>query len=167
MGSRRWIVPVLGAFGDDGGARFAQIAHRASISPESLKRTLNALIDLGWVHHNKGYGHPLRPEYRLTVKGCKVAKIAKQISVATRELALKPSDFNRWAYALIYIAASGKHRFSEIEAELGKASPRALAQSLKKLVEAGLIERTVKNSYPPKPHYTLTEDGQSLAKILQ
>ncbi len=166
LGSRRWIVPVLGAFKEDGKIRFAQITHRLSLGSESLKRTLDALILMGWVERNTGYGHPLRPEYLLTDQGVKVSKIASDISIALCQLKLEPSHMTRWSYPLLVAIMSGNHRFSDLEAALQAASPRALTQSLKKLVESGLVLRTVENAYPPQTHYALAGRGRMLAKTL-
>ena len=43
-----------------------ELQRRLDVTRDSLRRALDALIALGYVRRNEGYGHPLRPEYLIT-----------------------------------------------------------------------------------------------------
>ncbi len=63
----RWSVPILAELHRQRGSRFVTLARTLGMSRESLRRTLAALIESGLVGRNPGYGHPLRPEYVLSM----------------------------------------------------------------------------------------------------
>ncbi|MGL5254367.1 MAG: winged helix-turn-helix transcriptional regulator [Brevinema sp.] len=68
---------------------------------------------------------------------------------------------------LWHLGAEGVHRYSEIRRKLGKITHKMLAQQLKSLEEDGLILRKEYPQVPPKVEYSLTDEGQSLMKILK
>ena len=54
----RWAVPVLAELHRGaGGAKFVTLVNRLGIGRDSLRRTLAALIERGWVMPNPGHGH--------------------------------------------------------------------------------------------------------------
>ncbi len=57
-------------------------------------------------------------------------------------------------------------RFAELE-EILQVSPNTLSARLKKLEQAGVIERRMYSSHPPRAEYYLTEKGQALAPVLK
>src|ERR671932_1580387 len=69
----RWSAAVLAELRRTRGTRFVVLSKSLGVGRESLRRTLDALIELGLVRRNPGYGHPLRPEYLLTRRGEAVA----------------------------------------------------------------------------------------------
>src|ERR671932_2722006 len=70
----RWSAAVLAELRRTRGTRFVVLSKSLGVGRESLRRTLDALIELGLVRRNPGYGHPLRPEYLLTRRGERVAE---------------------------------------------------------------------------------------------
>ena len=62
----------------------------------------------------------------------------------------------RWALALLYASHAGAVRFNEFRQVVGEIPPRTLAQRLAELEEAGLLEREVVPSRPPRVEYRLT-----------
>ena len=66
----RWNIAIVAELHRSNGAKFVTLANRLELGHSTLKRCLNALIDLGLVRRNPGYGHPLRPEYLLTARTC-------------------------------------------------------------------------------------------------
>jgi DNA-binding HxlR family transcriptional regulator len=72
----------------------------------------------------------------------------------------------RWALALLYAAYSGAVRFNEFRQMLREIPPRTLAQRLSELEEAGLIERRVLATRPPRVEYRLTPQGRRLEALL-
>ena len=67
---------------------------------------------------------------------------------------------------MLYAAQSGALRFNEFKQMLGSVPPRTLAQRLSELEEAGLLERRVIDSRPPRAEYRLTETGERFAEVV-
>jgi DNA-binding HxlR family transcriptional regulator len=160
----RWAAPILAELRRQKGARFAALAGILGVGRESLRRTLDALIDLGLVARNPGYGHPLRPEYVLTRRGTHVAARCARLLGALgdkREVALR-----KWSLPVL-IALRHADRFSELRDELPGITPRALALALKDLQAAGLVERRVdEDAYPPTVVYAATHAARPLQRAL-
>jgi DNA-binding HxlR family transcriptional regulator len=73
-------------------------------------------------------------------------------------------------WALLTIAMIGNHkklRFNQIMRNLKGISPKTLADLLKRLEAAGLIQRKVFAEIPPRVEYSLTEDGVELRKAIR
>lgn len=73
----------------------------------------------------------------------------------------------RWQLSVIYAALSGAMRFSEFAQAVDGISPRMLAERLRDLEAAGLIERRVLPTSPPAVEYRLTERGRKLGPIVE
>src|SRR2546421_6886856 len=125
----RWSAPVLAELLRQKGSRFAALAGGLGVGRESLRRTLDSLLELGLVARNPGYGHPLRPEYVLTRRGHAVAERCRRLLAAlddgTADVALR-----KWSLPLL-VALRRPSRFSELRAELTGVTGRALALALK------------------------------------
>ncbi len=72
----------------------------------------------------------------------------------------------RWALALLYAAHTGAVRFNEFRQVLPEIPPRTLAQRLLELEDAGLLERRVLASRPPRVEYRLTARGRRLKAVV-
>ena len=70
-----------------------------------------------------------------------------------------------WSILLLRDAFLGLRRFDEFEASLGIA-PNMLTRRLKKLVDAGLLERRQYGSHSRRFEYLLTERGRSFRPVL-
>lgn len=73
----------------------------------------------------------------------------------------------RWQLSIIYAALSGALRFNEFADAVAGISPRMLAERLRDLEAAGLVQRTVIPSSPPTVEYRLTERGRRLAPLIE
>src|SRR5215469_4125205 len=73
----------------------------------------------------------------------------------------------RWQLSVIYAALSGALRFNEFAQAVAGISPRMLAERLRDLEAAGLIERRVLPTSPPTVEYRLTERGRRLGPIVE
>lgn len=164
MGQHRWLPILLAEIAKSDGARFVELIHRMNISRESLSRTIESAIALGWVVRNPGHGHPLRPEYILSDAGIVVAMRAAEIVHAEAMNGLSPLGMNRWSRPIIRVIDEGERRYSAIANRLSGSNPRALTQSLKALVSQHLVDRRVIDGYPPTSEYMLTENGLSIAQ---
>jgi DNA-binding HxlR family transcriptional regulator len=72
----------------------------------------------------------------------------------------------RWQLSVIYAALTGALRFNEFADAVAGISPRMLSERLRDLEAAGLIEREVVPSSPPKVEYRLTDRGRRLGPII-
>ena len=74
----------------------------------------------------------------------------------------------RWALAILWAAAeAGAVRFNEFKQTLEGIPPRTLAARLSELEEAGVLERRVFDSRPPRVEYRLTEAGRRLNYVVE
>ena len=72
----------------------------------------------------------------------------------------------RWKAVVLEQVLEGAKRFSELKRGINGITQRALAQQLRELQSAGIIERTVYPDAPPRVVYTVTPLGKSLAPLL-
>jgi DNA-binding HxlR family transcriptional regulator len=72
----------------------------------------------------------------------------------------------RWQLLVIYAALGGALRFNDFADAVAGISPRMLSERLRDLEAAGLIERKVIPSSPPKVEYRLTDRGRQLGPII-
>ena len=161
LSHHRWTLPVLAEIDRTHGSRFATLAGRLGVSGESLRRTLAALVDEGLVARNPGHGHPLRPEYVLTLSGGVVAPACRSVLEA-----LGPHEavgLKKWSLPVL-AELEGPRRFSELRAALPEATARALTLTLKDLAAAGLVRRTVTDAYPPAVVYEPAPAARSLVE---
>jgi DNA-binding HxlR family transcriptional regulator len=73
----------------------------------------------------------------------------------------------RWTVSVLYAAHSGASRFNEFLQSVGRIPPGTLAARLGELEAAGILERRVIDSRPPRAEYVLTGRGQELGVLLQ
>lgn len=162
----RWSVPILAELYRTDGSRFVVLVNRLGISPDSLRHTLKALIDAGWVRRNPGYGHPLRPEYVLTPSGTVLAPACTHLAKMLRTMEIEEIGLRKWSMPVVAGLRAGNERFSDLKSSLTGITARALTLALKDLQAAGLANRTVLNLYPPTTRYRLTVDGRRLGRAL-
>ncbi len=72
----------------------------------------------------------------------------------------------RWLLQILYAAHEGALRFNEFRQAVGLVPPRTLAARLVELENAGVLERVVVDSRPPRVEYRLTEEGRRLKVIV-
>jgi DNA-binding HxlR family transcriptional regulator len=72
----------------------------------------------------------------------------------------------RWSLLALREIVLGNNRFDQIARNTG-ASRDILSTRLRKLVEAGVLDRQQYSSHPPRYGYVLTEAGRALRPILQ
>jgi DNA-binding HxlR family transcriptional regulator len=73
----------------------------------------------------------------------------------------------KWkVFILSYLAQHGTLRFGELKRLIPKVTQKMLAQQLKELEEAGLVNRRVYAQVPPKVEYRLTTHGLTLRPVL-
>ncbi|SDY39732.1 transcriptional regulator, HxlR family [Micromonospora pattaloongensis] len=72
---------------------------------------------------------------------------------------------DRWCWLVVRDVARGHRRFDDLVAELG-ISRKVLADRLRHLVDAGVLERVAYTSAPPRHDYLLTARGRALLPVL-
>lgn len=73
---------------------------------------------------------------------------------------------SRWGTLLLAALVEGPHRFAALRDKVSGISEKMLSQTLKQLVRAGLVARSVEPTVPPQVTYALTELGSDLATPL-
>lgn len=75
----------------------------------------------------------------------------------------------RWTALVVKILAAAPHaelRFADLRRATVGISPKMLAQTLRDMERADLVDRRVEPTNPPSVHYSLTAKGQSLEELL-
>ncbi|WP_295808645.1 helix-turn-helix domain-containing protein [uncultured Nitratireductor sp.] len=72
----------------------------------------------------------------------------------------------RWPTLLIYYLKDGTKRFSELQRDNPTVSHRMLTLELRKLEQAGIVQRTVFDGYPLRVEYDLTPAGMNLVSLI-
>ncbi|TIN29165.1 MAG: helix-turn-helix transcriptional regulator, partial [Mesorhizobium sp.] len=65
----------------------------------------------------------------------------------------------RWPTLLLYYLKDGTKRFSDLRRDNPTVSHRILALELRKLEDAGIVQRTAREGYPLRVDYDLTAPG--------
>ena len=74
----------------------------------------------------------------------------------------------KWTCQIIAMLSNHEAlRYSEIMKKLKGISPRTLANRLKELESAGLINRKSFAEIPPRVEYSLTKDGKELRELMK
>ena len=72
----------------------------------------------------------------------------------------------RWTVSVLWASYEGAVRFNEFKQAVGSIPPRTLVQRLVELEEAGVLERRVIDSRPPRVEYRLTDEGRRLKHVV-
>lgn len=167
LAHHRWNVAIVAELHLSHGAKFVTLANRLGPSHSTLTRCLAALIDLGMVRRNPGYGHPMRPEYLLTARGEDCGPACLALVRRLEKSAQSQVGFNKWSLPLVAAIGTQRCRFGELRQALPGISPRALTLSLKELEALGWLRREVTDDYPPRTEYRLQRVGLGLWRVLR
>jgi DNA-binding HxlR family transcriptional regulator len=72
----------------------------------------------------------------------------------------------KWKLPIIGSILCGKKRFTDIQRNIPKISPRMLSKELKELELNGMLMRTVYDSKPVSVEYELTRSGKTITEVL-
>ncbi|OIJ94717.1 cinnamoyl ester hydrolase [Streptomyces sp. MUSC 14] len=70
---------------------------------------------------------------------------------------------NKWSALAIGALEEGAQRFGELQRKLQGVSPKVLTQTLRRLEDFGILDRTIYPAVPLHVEYALTPLGQSAA----
>jgi DNA-binding HxlR family transcriptional regulator len=74
----------------------------------------------------------------------------------------------RWSVLILRdLFLHGPRRFQDFENSLSGISPNTLSARLKRLEEAGIIDRRFYEEHPPRAEYVLTPKGRELGPVLK
>lgn len=73
----------------------------------------------------------------------------------------------RWLLSIVYAALAGAVRFNEFREAVSEVPPTTLAQRLRELERAGVVERRVVAASPPFAEYRLTAAGRALRPVVE
>ena len=165
--SRAWSLPALAAIAQGVPARVSPLAAALGSGRTAMGSAVAQLVELGLLETNPGFGHPLRPEFRLTPSGQGLARWAMELD------ALVDSDEDwtvlrgKWSLAVLRDLTE-ERRYSDLRMRLVPVTDRALTQCLRKLSARKWIERRVSvTSAPPVVRYAPIAAGEQLIGHLQ
>jgi DNA-binding HxlR family transcriptional regulator len=162
--SRAWAIPILSNLHAGVAGRQAPLLAATGASRTAFAQSMDHLITIGLLERNPGYGHPLRPEFRLTELGVTAAAIADKIQSVTAD---KDQDLIRRSWTLPVLTAINRPcHFGDIKRNLGTITDRALSQSLKTMEVRNWVHRNVdKAARPPRPIYRAVNTGQMISNV--
>ncbi len=75
---------------------------------------------------------------------------------------------DQWSFLILreFFLEGETRRFQDLQNELG-LSPNTLSNRLKHLENAGVLERRLYSSHPPRAEYLLTEMGRRFGPVLE
>ncbi|WP_417250783.1 winged helix-turn-helix transcriptional regulator [Celeribacter sp.] len=162
--SRAWALPILSSLHSGVAGRQAPLLVATGASRTAFAQSMDHLIELGLLERTPGYGHPLRPEFRLTQLGKAAAAIAHRIDDVSSEddwALLRRS----WTLPVLTSLHTPSH-FSDIKRNLPTITDRALSQSLKSMEARDWVYRSVDGaSRPPRSTYSAVNTGCLIGQI--
>lgn len=161
--SRTWSLPILAMLHEGVPGRQAPLLNATGAGRTAFAQSMTQLIELGLVVRNPGYGHPLRPEFRLTPTGLEAAGIASRILKITQKT---DQNLIRRAWTIpILSTLQHPQQFSGIRKRLITITDRSLSLSLKNLEERKWVSRTIsETSRPPRAIYQAINAGHDIGQ---
>lgn len=161
--SRAWALPILASLHAGIAGRQAPLLAATGASRAAFAQSMDHLIAMGLLERNPGYGHPLRPEFRLTPLGLPAAALAHKIQNVTAE---KDQDLLRRAWTLpVLTSLHAAHRFNDIKRNLPLITDRALSQSLKTMEVRSWVSRRIDDTArPPRSIYAAVNAGALISQ---
>ncbi|MEL7212711.1 MAG: winged helix-turn-helix transcriptional regulator [Pseudomonadota bacterium] len=162
--SRAWAIPILASLHAGIAGRQAPLLAATGASRTAFSQSMDHLISIGLLERNPGYGHPLRPEFRLTELGVSAAALANKIQSVTAE---GDQDLLRRSWTLPVLTVIHQPRyFNDIKRNLRTITDRALSQSLKTLETRSWVHRRIDEAArPPRSMYCAVNTGGLISGV--
>ena len=157
-------MPILSSLHSGVTGRQAPLLAATGASRTAFAQSLDHLISIGLVERNPGYGHPLRPEFRLTRLGANAAEIARKIYDVSPE---GDQRLLRRSWTLpVLTSLHTPSYFSDIKRNLPMITDRALSQSLKSMEAKDWVCRHVDGTArPPRSLYCAVNTGGRISQV--
>jgi len=162
--SRAWALPILSSLHAGVAGRQAPLLAATGAGRSAFLQSMEHLMSIGLLERNPGYGHPLRPEYRLTQSGIRAAAMANGIQniAAAEDLDLIRRS---WTLPILTLLRTPSH-FNDIRRNLITISDRALSQSLKSMEVRCWVCRSVDEAArPPRSIYRTVNTGSAISRV--
>jgi DNA-binding HxlR family transcriptional regulator len=162
--SRAWALPILASMHSGIAGRQAPLLAATGAGRTAFARSMDHLLDLGLMERNPGYGHPLRPEFRLTPLGLPAAALAHRIQGVSAD---HDQDLLRRSWTLpVLVSLRAPSHFNDIRRTLRPITDRALSQSLKAMEIRSWVSRTVdQTARPPRSLYSAINAGGVISQV--
>jgi DNA-binding HxlR family transcriptional regulator len=162
--SRAWALPILSNLHAGIAGRQAPLLAATGASRTAFAQSMDHLIKMGLLERNPGYGHPLRPEFRLTQIGVTFAAIANKIQSVSAD---EDQDLLRRSWTLPVLSTlHAPNHFNDIKRNLRTISDRALSQSLQSMEVRNWVHRSVDEAArPPRSIYSAVNTGGMISKV--
>ncbi|KIC21552.1 winged helix-turn-helix transcriptional regulator [Leisingera sp. ANG-Vp] len=162
--ARAWALPILAAMHDGAAGRQAPLLAATGAGRTAFAQSMDHLIAMGLVQRNPGYGHPLRPEFRLTSAGAGAARFACLVQGVVPD---GDRDLLRRSWTLPVLAAlQAPGHFNGIKRSLGTITDRALSHSLQHMENRNWVQRDVDSALrPPRPLYCAINAGGRISRL--
>ena len=72
----------------------------------------------------------------------------------------------KWTLHIVRSLLSGPKGFNELGRDIGGCNPTTLTQRLERLEAAGIVEKSIQSTMPPRTRYPLTEAGLALEGVI-
>ena len=73
----------------------------------------------------------------------------------------------KWTLHIVRALLDEPLGFNELGRRVGGCNPATLAQRLERLLDAGLLTKTIQSTMPPRTTYTLTDAGVELQGVIE
>ncbi len=158
-------MPILSCLHSGVAGRQAPLLAATGAGRTAFAQSMDHLIEIGLIERNPGYGHPLRPEFRLTHLGVSAAAIAHKVyEVSTQED--QPLLRRSWTLPILTSLHTPSH-FSDIKRNLPTITDRALSQSLKSMEARRWVCRSVDGAArPPRSTYSAVNTGGLISQLI-
>lgn len=163
--SRVWALPILSSLHKGVAGRQAPLLAATGAGRTAFAQSMDHLISLGLLERNPGYGHPLRPEFRLTPLGVTAAAIVTKTQEVTKD---EDWDLLRRSWTLPVLTVIHTPRpFNYIKRSLKPVTDRALSQSLKSMEARNWVSRDVDDTIrPPRSMYQAVNAGGRISSVI-
>ncbi len=163
---KAWALKVLALIGEGTAIRVAVLAAAAGTTRSSIRPSIQHLYDMGLIVQNRGHGHPLRPEARLTAEGEYWAALAARIHAVDNTDEEQRLVRLNWTLPVLRVAHAPV-RFTELRNSLSPVGDSALSLTVRRLGSCDWLERQVDAaSRPPHVAYAAINRGYTLAELL-
>jgi DNA-binding HxlR family transcriptional regulator len=157
--ARAWCLEILSALHSGVPGRQAPLLASIEAGRTAFAQSMGHLVELGVLERNPGYGHPLRPEFRLTAVGRHMAMAAHEIVGMVADPKASGLLRRNWTVPVLAVTCQPK-RFNQMKVSLGTITDRALSQSLEHLQDQGWLARDVDlDARPPFSLYRAANTG--------
>lgn len=162
--ARAWALDILSLLHRGVAARQAPLLAACGAGRTAFGQSLAHLVMLDLLERNPGHGHPLRPEFRLTAKGLRLAKLADTVTRLAQTDGGAPALRRVWTLPVL-AATHNPQRFGALKRDLAGITDRALSLTLGQLEERDWLVREIDvAARPVRPLYQAANAGLLIAQ---